>query len=94
MSNTGLTEKRGLSRSSQSDDGQLLDRYPPDPDESAYTALVMRHGPMVLGVCRSILNDSPEVEDAFQATFLVLIRKARLTDARDLLRSTRLSRLR
>jgi RNA polymerase sigma factor (sigma-70 family) len=64
-------------------DGQLLDRYLAQRDESAFAALVMRHGPMVLGVCRSVLNDSPEVEDAFQATFLVLIRKAGTVRGRD-----------
>ncbi len=57
-------------------DGQLLDRYLTRRDESAFAALVMRHGPMVLGVCHSVLHGSPEVEDAFQATFLVLIRRA------------------
>ena len=57
-------------------DGQLLDLYLTRRDESAFAALVMRHGPMVLGVCHSVLHGSAEVEDAFQATFLVLIRKA------------------
>ncbi len=64
-------------------DRQLLDRYLADRDESAFTAIVMRHGPMVLGVCRSILDDSPDVEDAFQATFLILIRKGRTIRGRD-----------
>jgi len=44
--------------------------------EQAFTALVERHGPMVLGVCRNLLGDSHSAEDAFQATFLVLVRKA------------------
>ena len=57
-------------------DGQLLDCYVQGGDEAAFEALVRRHGPMVLGVCRRILRDSHEVEDAFQATFLVLVRKA------------------
>ncbi len=64
-------------------DGQLLDRYLARRDESAFAALVMRHGPMVLGVCRSVLRGSPEVEDAFQATFLVLVRKAGSIRGRD-----------
>src|SRR5262245_19968473 len=64
-------------------DGQVLDRYLARRDESAFAALVMRHGPMVLGVCHSILRGAPEVEDAFQATFLVLVRKAGTIRGRD-----------
>src|SRR5271156_5122633 len=64
-------------------DGQLLDHYLTRRDESAFAALVMRHGPMVLGVCHAGLRGSPEVEDAFQATFLVLIRKATTIRGRD-----------
>ena len=55
---------------------QLLDRFATDRDESAFEALVERHGPMVLGVCRQFLRDPNDVDDAFQATFLVLVRKA------------------
>jgi RNA polymerase sigma factor (sigma-70 family) len=54
----------------------LLQRYVLDRDEVAFAALVARHGPMVLGVCRRILRDERNVEDAFQATFLVLVRRA------------------
>jgi RNA polymerase sigma factor (sigma-70 family) len=55
---------------------QLLDRYASRRDETAFEALVARHGPMVLGVCRRVLDDPHAVDDAFQATFLVLVRKA------------------
>src|SRR4029077_15653109 len=58
------------------EDRQLLERYLTRRDEAAFAALVDRHGPMVLGLCRRILRDPRDVEDAFQATFLVLVRKA------------------
>jgi RNA polymerase sigma factor (sigma-70 family) len=57
-------------------DRQLLERFVRDRDESAFEVLVQRHGPMVLGVCRRLLHDVHDAEDAFQATFLVLVRKA------------------
>jgi RNA polymerase sigma factor (sigma-70 family) len=57
-------------------DGQLLDDYLRRRDEAALSALVCRHGPMVWGVCRRILRYYHDAEDAFQATFLVLVRKA------------------
>jgi RNA polymerase sigma factor (sigma-70 family) len=62
---------------------QLLERYLERRDESAFEALVTRHGPMVLGVCRRMLGGSSEAEDAFQATFLVLVRRARDLGPRD-----------
>ena len=58
------------------DEGQLLARFESDRDESALEALVDRHGPMVLGVCRRLLANPADVDDAFQATFLILVRKA------------------
>ena len=55
---------------------QLLDRFVARNDEAAFEAIVARHGPMVLSVCRRWLRDPNDVDDAFQATFLVLVRKA------------------
>lgn len=57
-------------------DTQLLKRFAQQKDQTAFTALVKRHGPMVLAVCRRVLHDSHDADDAFQATFLVLVRKA------------------
>src|SRR5262245_63963847 len=67
-------------------DGQLLERFATGRGEAAelaFAALVERHGPMVLRVCRGVLGDPNDTEDAFQATFLVLVRKARGLWVRD-----------
>ncbi len=66
-------------------EGELLDRFVAANDESAFEVLIARHGPMVLGVCRRLLRDPNDVDDAFQATFLVLVRKAGTLRRRDLL---------
>ncbi len=70
---TGMTE------------GQLLDRFVTRRDEEAFEALVARHGPMVLAVCGRLLTDPNDVDDAFQATFLVLVQKAGSLRRQDLL---------
>jgi RNA polymerase sigma factor (sigma-70 family) len=57
-------------------DSQLVERFAKSRDESAFAVLLRRHGPMVLGVCRGILRQLHDVEDAFQATFLILSQKA------------------
>ncbi len=67
-------------------DGQLLERFATGSGEAAelaFAALVERHGPIVFDTCLSILRDEHDAQDAFQATFLVLVRKARSLWVRD-----------
>jgi DNA-directed RNA polymerase specialized sigma24 family protein len=67
-------------------DGELLECFQTSRDtvgHDAFRILVERHGPMVLGMCRSLVRDPHEADDAFQATFLVLVRKAGSIERRD-----------
>ncbi len=67
-------------------DGQLLERFATrrgEASEHAFAALVERHGPVVMRLCRSVLRDEHEAQDAFQATFLVLARRAQSLWVRD-----------
>ncbi len=64
-------------------DRQLLDDFIAQRDEVAFAALLARHGPMVLRVCRRVLHHEQDAEDAFQATFLILARKAASIRKRD-----------
>ena len=81
---TTLVEALTARRELEEDDGvtgglndaQLLERFVTARDEAAFRALVVRHGSMVLRVCRGVLHDTHDAEDAFQVTFLALARKA------------------
>ena len=71
-----LGQSGGLQGDLAQTDAQLLERFARRRDEPAFAAMMARHGPMVLGLCRRLLPDARDAEDAFQAAFLVLARKA------------------
>jgi RNA polymerase sigma factor (sigma-70 family) len=71
-----VRQMRRLTAPLPESDHELLRRFAAGRDEAAFARLVERHGPLVLGVCRRILRDTHDSDDAFQATFFVLARKA------------------
>jgi DNA-directed RNA polymerase specialized sigma24 family protein len=71
-----LRRAAGSDAGDEPSDARLLGQFVARRDEAAFAALVGRHGPLVLAVCRQLTGDAHEAEDAFQATFLVLARKA------------------
>src|SRR5262245_31037491 len=71
-----LRQAADQERHARLSDAELLDCYIRERAEGAFEALVRRHGPMVLGLCRRVLRNVHDAEDAFQAAFLVLVRKA------------------
>jgi RNA polymerase sigma factor (sigma-70 family) len=78
-----LRKVTGLRAGADLADGELLERFVSRREEAAFEALLQRHGPMVQAVCQRILGQVQDVEDAFQATFLVLVRKAASVDKRE-----------
>jgi RNA polymerase sigma factor (sigma-70 family) len=86
---TLLAYLRRLGRTAplDSSDAQLLERFAVERDEAAFASLLQRHGPLVWGVCRRVLTEEHAAEDAFQATFLVLVRKAQAVSKKASIRS-------
>jgi RNA polymerase sigma-70 factor (ECF subfamily) len=82
---TGCDVQAAPSRLDVASDRQLLERFVARHDQKAFSALVERHGPMVWAVCRRLLRQAEDAEDAFQATFLVLVRRAGSIDRPELL---------
>jgi RNA polymerase sigma factor (sigma-70 family) len=86
---TRLTSLPGLLKSVQSEalaalsDRHLLERFAEAGDEAAFAAILDRHGPMLLGLCRRLLGDAHRAEDVLQATLIVLARKARAIRRRE-----------
>lgn len=76
---------RGSLPVGEASDAELLERFVTSRDEATFAALMARHGPMVYGVCRRLLHHVQDAEDAFQATFLILVRKAASIGKRELL---------
>jgi RNA polymerase sigma factor (sigma-70 family) len=78
-----LRKFSGRGQSGGLSDGQLVERFVTQRDETAFEILFQRHAPLVLHVCRGILRHPQDAEDAFQATFLVLVRKAQAISRRE-----------
>ncbi len=78
-----LRHLRGMAVTGDVPDSEFLRRFTVGREEAAFAALVRRHGPMVLGVCRRVLRQEQDAEDAFQAAFLALARKAPSIGKRD-----------
>jgi RNA polymerase sigma factor (sigma-70 family) len=74
-------------RTENASDGELVESFVANGDDDSFTALFRRHGPMVHGLCRRVLRNEQEADDAFQATFLVFARRARSLRCRDTLGS-------
>ncbi|MGE3805543.1 MAG: RNA polymerase sigma factor, partial [Gemmataceae bacterium] len=72
----GLRTWCGAAPERDVDDRQLLECFARERDAQSFAALLDRHGPMVWGVCLRVLGNGPDAEDAFQATFLILLRQA------------------